>query len=61
MNTLEIYFWKFAKYLIRHGYGYEEKDKRDGMSVDVQGRCVGCAASEVQDWISSHIELLEEN
>lgn len=57
-DGLEIQFWKSAKWLLRHGYGYCEE--RDGGKFMEQGRCVGCDASDVQDWIDSHIDLLRK-
>ena len=50
-DKLEILFWRFAKYLLFKGYGYCD-EREEG--------CGCCAASEVQDWIDCHIELLRD-
>ena len=52
-----ILFWKFVKNLIRKGYGY--CGERDGGIFMKDGRCVACDASDVQDWIDKHIELVK--
>lgn len=57
MNKLAILFWKFTKWLIKRGYAYCEE--RDGGVFLSQGRCGGCNASDVQDWIDDHIDLLK--
>lgn len=57
---LETKFFLFVKWLIRRGYGYEDKRDRDDFHVFMQnGRCAGCDASEVQDWIDKHIKLIQ--
>lgn len=56
-DWLEIQFWKFAKHLLKTGYGY--CDERDGAKFGDQGRCGACNASDVQDWIDHHIDLLK--
>lgn len=58
MKWIETQFWKFAKYLIKKSYGYEPVHDRDGMPMGAQGRCAGCRASEVQDWIGDHIDII---
>lgn len=67
MNHLEILFWRFAKFLIRRGYGAdcvtsdledfpeEYKDHKDMISGK---RCESCRAKEIIEWIDGHIELL---
>lgn len=56
MNKLETIFWKVAKRIIKKGYGY--CDVRDGQVFMLEGRCSACDASEVQDWVDGHIELI---
>ncbi len=56
MNYLEIQLFRFIKYLINIGYGY--CDERDGGIFMDKSRCSGCNASDVQDWIDGHIDLL---
>lgn len=62
MKWFEIQFWQFAKYLLKKGYGYEKESDRTyagGRSVLDLGRCGSCVASEIQDWIDQHIDLLK--
>lgn len=56
-DWLEIKFWQFVKWFIRRGYGYCVE--RDGAEFLAQGRCAGCNASDVQDWIDRHIDLIK--
>lgn len=57
MNFLERQFWKLAKYILRKGYGY--CTDRDGKPFLHKERCGACNASDVQDWIDTHIELIK--
>ena len=57
LNWLEIQFWRFAKWLLKRGYGY--CNERDGGKFLEKGRCGACDASDVQDWIDKHIDLLK--
>lgn len=57
IDKLEIIFWKFAKYIIRKGYGYCEE--LDGEAFMSNGRCCVCDATQVQQWIDKHIELIK--
>lgn len=57
MNYLGEKFWLFIKWLIKRKYGYCPLDDRDGFPVGFKGRCAGCGASEVQDWIDDHLDL----
>jgi hypothetical protein len=58
LNKIEIFFWKIAKRIIRKSYGYNE-NKDDRLSFGSELKCSECMASDVQDWIDSHIELLD--
>ncbi len=66
MKWLETQFWKFAKWLIRRGYGAKcpTKDYEDYPELNVtlktphSGRCASCEAAEVIEWIDHHIELI---
>ena len=53
---LEIRLFQFIKWIIFKGYGYETMAERQNFGV---GKCAGCDASWVQDWIDNHIELIK--
>lgn len=55
-NTLEVCFWKFARGLLKRGYGY--CNERTTLNFREKGRCGACDASDVQDWIQEHINLI---
>jgi len=57
-NWIATQFWKFVKYRINQGYGY--CDGRDGERFLSPGRCPACDASDVCDWISTHIILIND-
>lgn len=64
MKYLEIQFWKWAKWIIKQRYGancesadYEEFENHP-RELNHQGRCAGCQAKEVCEWIDGHIDLL---
>lgn len=54
---IEVQFFRFMKWLIYRGYGYCEE--RDGFTFMQEGRCAGCDASDVQDFIDYHISLIK--
>lgn len=57
MNWIEIKFFKIVKYIIYKGYGYcKERDRGKFLS---EHRCGACDASDIQDWIDKHINLLK--
>lgn len=58
-DRFEIFFWKVALYLLRTGYGYCEEPRSLG-DKDLDNGCAGCKASEVQDWIKKHIQLIKD-
>ena len=50
--------------MIKRGYGPERCKPTDleefpEMKKDTKGRCAGCAAWEVIDWLEEHIELIK--
>lgn len=66
-DTLEILFWKIAKYFIVKGYGCDCKttDLEDHPEmytkpehVFASSRCGSCRAKEMCDWIDNHIDLI---
>lgn len=59
MKYIEIKFWQFVKWVIYKGYGYCRKKERMDLPLMSEGRCAECDASDVQDWIDKHIELIK--
>ena len=57
LDYLEIIFWKIALKILKKGYGYCWE--RDGGKFRGKNRCSGCDGSDVQDWISDHIDLIK--
>lgn len=57
-DWLEIQFWKVAVWLLNRGYGYCHE--RDGAQFGAEARCGSCNASDVQDWILAHVELIKK-
>lgn len=56
-DYIEVQFFSFVKWVIYQGYGYCVE--RDGEAFMTKGRCAGCDASDVQDWIDEHISLIK--
>lgn len=57
---MQTIFWKIAKWLIRRDYGVcPDKDYKDPVPLNAQGRCASCQAGEVIEWIDEHLSLMK--
>ncbi|HEY4528370.1 MAG TPA: hypothetical protein VJJ48_00885 [Candidatus Paceibacterota bacterium] len=57
-DWLEIKFFQFVKRKINRDYGYCQERCEDHVFMK-EGTCAACTASDVQDWIDDHINLIK--